>query len=131
MFIIRQEQMSALADAQNLTFHNRIVAYLRERCPGHVEQFDDLQLSAAVGSLRVRADAYGFERQSSVLAFIVLCVTVSPNFDRHEHIRELLSEAHLPADFRIAYLADAINEAEWEDARKMGGELLPAKAASQ
>lgn len=123
--------MRAFEDKQRLALNSRILSYLREQFPGHVAQFDDRRLLEAVAALRVRAEAYGFGRQSSVLAFAVLCVTVSPNFDRHEHIHQLLSEAHLPADFRIAYLADAISEAEWDDARKMGGSLLPTKVASQ
>jgi hypothetical protein len=131
MVKIRQEQMRAFAEDCSNELNNRIVLYLREQFPGRVAHFDNRQLYEAVDASRRRAEAYGFEWQSSVLGFVVLCFTVSPNFDRQSRVQEILTESHVPADSRIAYLADAITAAEWEEARQMGGSVLAAKAASR
>ncbi|NRR30240.1 hypothetical protein HSX11_08570 [Oxalobacteraceae bacterium] len=119
MLVIRQEQMRVMGLAFEDGFSDKLAAQLRADYPQQVAGLDQRQLLAAVDAARHRAGFYGFEWQSSVLAFVTLSVTVGPYFDRQLRIAQLLNQRHVPADSRIAYLAEAISAAEWEEARGM------------
>jgi len=112
--------MQTFQESQNVAFRDRLVVHLRENYAVLVEPFDNQQLLKAIAAAQIRAAAYGFAKQSSVLAFVTLTFAVSPEFDRQERIHQLLSESIVPADARIAYLADAISAAEWDEARRIG-----------
>lgn len=121
MLLIRDEQMLAMTLALQGGFSGQLAGYLRQAHPDSVAHCDERQLLAAVDAARQRAAAYGFAWQSSVLAFVTLTFTVGPHFDRQPRIRQILSEGHVPADSRIAYLAQAVSEAEWDEARRIAG----------
>ncbi len=114
---IRPEQMAALEITTRESLEARIAAYIRETYPEAVADLDRRRLGQAVSSAVERAVGYGFERQSNILAFAALTFTVGRDFDRHPRISAILSDANVPPDSKIEYLASAITPEEWKEAK--------------
>ena len=123
--------MLVFAEALRDRFHERIADYLRRRAPVALSGYSAGQLRERIAAACKRAEKYGFELESSYAAFVELTFTVSPLFDEHPSIQEILRESQLPPDVRMRFLGEDITSAEWEEARALGGSESAAPSGSR
>jgi hypothetical protein len=125
VFKIRKSQMELLAQiaAKNLiqkcTDHillnhsDEIVQVLGRRST--VGELDQGTLASLISSSLTCARSFGFETESSLLAFTVLRFVIAPNFYEHSAVSEILRTGALPMDARIDALWLQTTEADWEE----------------
>ena len=96
------------------TVEHLLAKYPRESSPYSRAELDDL----VTASFR-RAESYGMSADQSLQAFAVLSVTISPQFDEHPRIREILLDASVPPDLRVNLLGECTTGRDWEEARRL------------
>jgi hypothetical protein len=115
---IRSEQLHALETCLNDRLRERIAAHLVEHHEPVVRHLSPSRLLDEVAGAIERAAVYGFEWQTSILAYVLLTFHVGPYFDCHPRISRILSDHDMPPDSRIEYLSSAITADEWQEARQ-------------
>ena len=118
MLTIRRSQMQVIAEARRAEFHERIAAHLRQEHAAAVAglSWETLRDRIRIGD--VRAARHGFQRESSVVTFVVLMFTVAPDFDMHPEVARVLEYERVPVDRRLLLLAHEITEPQWDEIRR-------------
>ena len=115
--VIRSEQMAVFARLGEPAFKREIVEYFRSEYGISLSYLSDVELSHRVHIAYERALQFGFTMRASIVAYILLMFAVSPEFDTHPAIHQILHQRSIPPDERLPCLADAITTDEWEQAR--------------
>lgn len=115
--VIRSAQLEVFARLGEPEFKKQIIEYLRSEYGIVLSSLSDAELLRRVEIAYDRARRFNFTRRASVVAYILLMFAVSPEFDTHPAIKEVLDQQWIPPDERMACLADAITAEEWEEAR--------------
>lgn len=91
--------------------------HIASEYPEVADGLSDTELLRRVELAFKRAQHFRFTSQASVLGYIVLMFTVSPEFDMYPGIHQILYKKNIPPDARLAYLAEGISSEEWNEAR--------------
>jgi hypothetical protein len=126
MLVIRPEQFAAFDSVAEEDLQDRTIEHLREnhadetvRLPTgefKVQDLSDETMLELVKHGFKRAREYGFTWESSLVSFVVLMITVAPNFDEQPAIKEVLQDESVEEDLRIDKLFEQTTEEDWETA---------------
>jgi hypothetical protein len=120
MFVIRNEQMMALAAARRWAFEDRIILRLQEIYAGdEPELLAKEALAPRVRGIVDRALSHGIDEEADVLAFVEIAFEVGDDFDTdpaNEWAVEILNESMLNPHEKVVAMQSLLEEAAAEDA---------------
>jgi hypothetical protein len=125
---IRTEQLEAFQPAADAALEARVVEYLREehaeeivRMPWGDFSIDELPEEVLLAMVREgfrRARRYGLSWEATLTAFVVMMISVAPNFDEHPLIRRVLADEQIEPNARVERLWERTTDENWEAARE-------------
>jgi len=115
MFRLRPVHETALAAVARADVQRRIAAYLRKEHHGAVAMLRDDALSARIDCGINRAAAFGISGDTALMAYVGLMFTVSPRFDEHVRVIEVLRDDSNEPDRRIFILLRTFEAADWRE----------------
>ncbi|HEV7241054.1 MAG TPA: hypothetical protein VGQ36_17585 [Thermoanaerobaculia bacterium] len=99
MLVIRQAQLSALADAKRRAFEDRCASFLRTTWPEDHEQLGEDELRGLVRERSARAADFGLTTERDIQRFLNLSALLGHDFEwqpRNEWIVTLLRDSTIP-----------------------------------
>ena len=118
---IRKAQMETLQTAADRQFVVWLLAELRKEFPEETTELSDDRLKRRVAYGMLRAEKYGVESNFGITAFVSLMLSVAPNFDEHQPVRDILKEKDVLADTRMQRVLRRHTDADWLEVRKSCG----------
>jgi len=115
MLTLRPQQIDQLDQYQEQQFRAILCRHIQQHYPAYAP-VSPITLTRLIGFGLARARSYGFTWQSSLGQFIYLMAAVAPNFDLHPAIHSILANTDLPAESRIASLAERLPPGVWAEA---------------
>ena len=114
--IIREEQMQAL---QEEMFVSWIVSEVRRDYPHSVNAVRADRVHDMVRQGLRRAKAYGLSDEPVLATFVTTMFFVSPNFDEHPPVREVLLDTAIPEKQKFSHLHETLTVADWKTAHQL------------
>lgn len=112
---LRDDQLGAFSADRARQREARLAAHLRARHGDLVAGLSDEALSRRVRVGVRRAATHGITWDSTLAAYLVLMLRVSPRFDEHPVVRAILDFEDLPPDLRIDALMAVTDDEHWEE----------------
>jgi hypothetical protein len=89
---------------------------LRSDYPQQTADVSDPEILNRIRTGIIKAQSYGFEQESSALAFVTILFVVGPSFYEHPVIALHLNDVKVPPDIRMQVLANCISDEVWREA---------------
>jgi hypothetical protein len=124
MLTIRNEQTEAFAKSDEEMLVEEVYSTLRDKYVKEVEQIEDRELHERIRIAFFCAKSYGLQWKSSLSAFALWMILISPNFDEHPRIKRLLEYQDLIPDKRIALVDGLVLPEEWAEAKAFSDESV-------
>lgn len=118
---LHSHQMEALQTAADRQFVVWLLAELRKEFPEETAELSDDRLKRRVAYGMSRAEKYGVESNFGITAFVSLMLSVAPNFDEHQPVRDILNEKDVIADTRMQRVLRRHTDADWLEVRESCG----------
>lgn len=118
---LHSHHMEALQTAADRKFVVWLLAELRKEFPEETDRLSEDRLKRRVAYGMSRAEKYGVESNFGITAFVSIMVSVAPNFDEHQPIRDILKEKDVIADTRMQRVLRRHTDADWLEVRKSCG----------
>ena len=112
---IRKEQMDTLDKAAQVDFHHRLITFLRDELPEETVELSDGALLEQIVQSEERALTFGIETELGITQFVILTLTLGPNFDDDPAIRACLKESGSSPDERLNSLVEEFLALEEEE----------------
>ena len=116
MFQLREAHTAAFESIGEMAFVQRLMAHVCEHHDEVVSDFSREELSRRIGLGIRRARSVGFSDERSITAFVAIMLEVSPRFDAHPAIREILTNSDYAPEARLECLERGTSLSDWEEA---------------
>jgi len=103
-FIVRNAQMEALLAMERQKFLDETVALLRNDHSDLLEEIPAEEVRGQVAALMERAEKLGFHLYADVVQFIILSLSLGPDFEslpEYSEVRDLLHESDIDPSIRL------------------------------
>lgn len=87
-----------------LGYHDRLVAYLQQKIPGHTERYEPSALRRLVAESDRKARDYGLVSREGIARFVGLSIILGPRFDDEPNTKLFLSLPELDPDRKMGLL---------------------------
>ena len=116
MLVIRDEQIQAFLYSDEDEFGRLVSRAVRRACPVRTAGYSDEKLlrMSAIGIERARAR--GLSRIEDVAAFVAIMFEISPRFDEHPTISQVLEDARFNPAQRMELMFRVVPDQAWEEA---------------
>jgi hypothetical protein len=113
LWLIRDEQMQAFANASATRFRQKARRYLRAKWTEACEDLSDAELEERIDAARLRAEGFGISRQAHVIRFIEFGLLLGADFDRlpeHRWAARILDDEGRSGALKIVQLASGVEQ---------------------
>ena len=104
MFKLRHNQLDQLGRQSRRAFHLDLVNRLRASRCEPILRLDDSALLDAIEVWHARGLSYGMRTERAMGRFLGMHLTVLPDFDQHEPVRQFLTTGTLSGEQKMAAL---------------------------
>jgi hypothetical protein len=123
MLKIRKSQLEVFKKDAERRFPAHLCKQMRQRCPKATANLDDVTLTKRVKLGIQRAHDHGIQQVDSILVFVMLMLTVAPNFYALNPFASILKRHDLTEKERILRLLRTPTGTDWGKARAASDSL--------
>ena len=117
MLVIRREQIAAFVHDRDVRFADLISRDLRASGLAAAVQLPEEELQQRVLAALARGRAWGIQSPTALWDFIAAAFQISPLFDQHPRVREILGDSSIPPDARMAEVLRRLDDQDWLEIR--------------
>jgi hypothetical protein len=116
MLVIRDEQIQAFLYSDEEEFGRLVSRAVRRACPVRTAGYSDEKLVAMSAIGIERARARGLTRIEDIAAFVAIMFEISPRFDEHPAISQVLEDARFKPSQKMELIFRVVPDKAWEEA---------------
>ena len=124
MLVIRDEQIQSFLYSDEDDFGRLVSRAVRRACPVRTAGYSDEKLLAMSTIGIERARARGLTRIEDVAAFVAIMFEISPRFDEHPAISQVLDDTRFKPSDKMDLIFRVVADKAWEEAEATYDETI-------